>query len=368
MHDPEFETYLDLLSRFLRLSGRQREEIRRELRAHLDEALQEANERGEPAHAALRRVLSDFGDAAALAARFQYSHRRRRWIMNATLSAACIAFALVTTTFFDPQTQRADAARLPGSVAEVVSSQSNQDVQIRAALQRVIADVQLNDQPLEQALQWLASTMSVNVHIQWNLLQNAGVNRDTIINCKVKGLSVERVLRLVFDEIDGGISYAVQDGVLLISTPEQLRKHLKTEVYDVRELIAMTEMNAAAQKRRAQAATAKERTDNAATQIEPRVAAEGANSVYSGKSAVAQTADDEFPASRRVVELVTKMVSPDTWDVNGGTASIEEFNGVLVIRQYDMVHQQVRELLDSLRSTLLDSRRNATIVEPGIKQ
>lgn len=353
MRDPEFESYLDLLSRFLRLSGRQREEIRRELRAHLDEALQEANERGEPANEALRQVLSDFGDAAELAARFQYSHRRRRWIMNATLSAACIAFALVTATFFDPQTQRADAARLPGGPPDAVSSQSNRDDQIRAALQRVIPEVQLVDQPLEQALQWIASAMNVNVHIQWNLLQNAGVNRDTIINCKVKGLSVERVLRLMFDEIDGPISYAVQDGVLVISTPDQLRKHLKTEVYDVRELIGLTELNIAAQKRRAEKFPAKERLDSAAVQTEPRVSTEPANSA---KSFPAQPADDETPPSRRVVELVTKMVSPDTWDVNGGTASIEEFNGVLVIRQYDMVHQQVRELLDSLRSTLIERK------------
>ncbi len=364
MHDPEFETYLDLLSRFLRLSGRQREEIRRELRAHLDEALEDAAERGEPTNQVLRRVLSDFGDAAELAARFRYSHRRRRWIMNATLSAACIAFALVTTTFFDPQTQRADAARLPGGASGAVQPETNNDAQIRAALLRVMPEVQLVDQPLEQALQWIASAMNVNVHIQWNLLQNAGVNRDTIINCKVKGLSVERVLRLMFDEIDGPISYAVQDGVLVISTPDQLRKHLKTEVYDVRELIALTEMNVAAQKRRAMSAT-KERFDNAAIQTEPRVATEAANSA---KSAPAQPAEDESSASRRVVELVTKMVSPDTWDVNGGTASIEEFNGVLVIRQYDMVHQQVRELLDSLRSTLLDSRRGAPTADASIKQ
>lgn len=284
--------------------------------------------------------------------------------MNATLSAACIAFALVTTTFFDPQTQRADAARFPGSAPHAARPETNNDAQIRAALQRVIGDVQLTDQPLEQALQWIASTMNVNVHIQWNMLQNAGVNRDATINCKVKGLSVERVLRLMFDEIDGPISYAVQDGVLVISTPDQLRKHLKTEVYDVRELIALTEMNIAAQNRRAKSAT-KERFDNAAIQTEPRVATEAANSA---KSAPAQLTEDEMSAARRVVELVTKMVSPDTWDVNGGTASIEEFNGVLVIRQYDMVHQQVRELLDSLRSTLLDSRRSAVAPEAGNKQ
>jgi hypothetical protein len=41
MCDADFESYLDLLSRFLRLSRRQREDIRRELRAHLEDAIED---------------------------------------------------------------------------------------------------------------------------------------------------------------------------------------------------------------------------------------------------------------------------------------------------------------------------------------
>src|SRR4030095_12396853 len=112
MHDIEFESYPALLARFLRLSSRQRTEIRRELRAHLDDALAEAADRGEPPGAALGRGPGGFGGAAELAARFRTSHKKQRWMMHATLSAACVAFALVTFNFFSPPAaQQANVAR-----------------------------------------------------------------------------------------------------------------------------------------------------------------------------------------------------------------------------------------------------------------
>jgi hypothetical protein len=331
MHDAEFDSYLDLLARFLRLSPRQRTEIRRELRAHLDDALAEAAARGEPPDAALRRVLDDFGDAAELAARFRTSHKNQRWMMHATLSAACVAFALVTFNFFTPPAQQANAAR--GGESELVpprSPEQSADTQVRAALAKTLPEVQFQDQPLSQVLEWIQTSMNVNVHVQWSALENAGVARDTTISFALKNVTVERLLRMIIDELETPVAYAVQDGILTISTRERMRRHLRTQVYDVRDLIAMIP-----------ASTGNER---------PKP---GGNPVNESK---ADPVASEPDSRERLVELITHMVDPDTWELNGGTASVEQFNGLLVVRQFDAVHSQIRDLLDSLRTALVEKR------------
>ena len=86
MSDREFEHYLALLTRLLRLGGKQREKIAGELRAHLEDRLEELLARGVSREEAVRRALEEFGDAAGLAAEFVSlsRNRRRRWLMRLT--------------------------------------------------------------------------------------------------------------------------------------------------------------------------------------------------------------------------------------------------------------------------------------------
>jgi hypothetical protein len=349
MHDTEFDIYLDLLTRFLRLNPRQRTEIRRELRAHLSDALAEAAERGETADDALRRVLDDFGDAAELAARFRTSHKKQRWMMHATLSAACAAFALVTFSFFSPPAQQASAARSRGSEAATAHMpEQAADAQIRAALNKVLPEVKFEDMPLRQALEWVQASMNVNVHVQWKALEDEGVAADTPVTFALKNVSVERLLRMVIDELETPVAYAIQDGVLTISTRERLRRHLRTQVYDVRDLLDVMHEDGSVMRGRASAMP---------SMLVYSDTARGKNADPSAtEKRAAGSTDAAAPTavtrSERLVDLIIRMVDPDTWQPNGGNASIEEFNGVLVIRQFDTVHSQVRELLDSLRSAL----------------
>ena len=67
MSEQEFESYLRLLGRLLRLSDEQREAIRHELEDHMAERLAELLERGYTRDEAVATALDEFGDAAALA-------------------------------------------------------------------------------------------------------------------------------------------------------------------------------------------------------------------------------------------------------------------------------------------------------------
>src|SRR5262249_41984553 len=86
MPDREFDLYLSLLSRFLRVSGAQRSEISHDVRDRRDERLEELAARGVPREEAIRRALEELGDAAELASHFtRIAHlKRRRLIMRWT--------------------------------------------------------------------------------------------------------------------------------------------------------------------------------------------------------------------------------------------------------------------------------------------
>src|SRR6476620_4508 len=105
MSDQEFENYLALLSRLLRLSGKHRAQIAGELRSHLEDRLDDLLAQGVGHDDAVRRALEEFGDAAGLAGQFVAISRRRkrRWLMRmTTFSAAAMGLVAAGLAIFWP--------------------------------------------------------------------------------------------------------------------------------------------------------------------------------------------------------------------------------------------------------------------------
>ena len=341
MDDREFEHYLELLTQSLRLSRRQREEIRRELRAHLEDALEQVDRDGRSRCEILREVLADFGDAAELAARLSDANRRRHTMMQGTLAAACIGFVVLSvTTFLTPQPQSGDAQETrrtgfsTGAATAKVDAPNPADEAIRKALRTNVEEVAFAEAPLDQVFSWLADFMQVNVHVQWNRFEEMGVDREMPISVALRNIKVERVLRLVLAEIpDVDLGYEVVDGVLMISTQEELSRHMDTRVYDVHDLLA----NVAAQR------------------IAHAVGSEGEDVPSVARDIVGNPipVDDDTldQVGEELVDLVTNVIEPDSWDVNGGVAQVRRFSGSLVVRQSAGVQSQVEDLLNSLRAS-----------------
>lgn len=338
MSDLEFEAYVNLLTRFLRLGREQREEIRRELQAHLQDALDEACERGEPRSEAIRRVLEDFGDAAELAARFSKLNRKRRWIMHGTLTAACLAFAAVTTSFLFPaagpataapdlllqvQTANSERRAIPGLTA-AGTEEADLDEVIFKALSKTIPEVNFNEVPLREVFAWAQQMMNINLAIQWQRLMDTGIDRDRPTTISVKGLTMERILRLVLDEAGGSdarLGFEVQDGILMISTAEDLERQMTFEVYDVRDLLSAVST--------------------------------GYKAPTSAPTRAPTSAPTSGPAFD-LLQLITSSVKPETWEDNGGVSGIRWYNGLLVVRTHAAVHRDIQRLLHSLKSALVE--------------
>src|SRR5688572_4070770 len=143
MSDREFDNYLALLARLLRLGEKQRQAIAGELRAHLEDRLDELLDRGVPHDEAVQLALEEFGDAAALASEFVSlaRNKRRRWIMRLTTAsvAATVLIAAAIFTFW-PGT---NAGPGPAAIVAQDPSRNTADGSPRAKVQA--AELTLNE-------------------------------------------------------------------------------------------------------------------------------------------------------------------------------------------------------------------------------
>ena len=106
MPEREFELYLSVLSRMLRLNEQQKNAISDELRDHMEERFEELVRSGLNRDDAIRQALDEFGDAAGLAVDFTNVSRKRirRIVMRSTVAvASLVAVCVFFLNDIDPQ-------------------------------------------------------------------------------------------------------------------------------------------------------------------------------------------------------------------------------------------------------------------------
>lgn len=267
MSDKEFELYLSLLSRFLRLRPNQRQEIADELRDHLEERLDELTADGLSRDEAVRQALDEFGDAAELAAHFSHlaRRRRRRFLMRCTLGSigAAAAVILIAFAMWPPMPDVNLPLRAEGQQpvaqddpAPILGNESgptgletdpnplgpNNDRQsaVEAKLAQKI-DVSFIDIPLEKALSVISQRIEVDVVINEQSLEGEGITLDAPVNLHLTYTEIpaSTALELIFERAAGPgmLTYKIRDGFLYVQTAIAAEEDLEIEVYDVRDLL-----------------------------------------------------------------------------------------------------------------------------------
>jgi hypothetical protein len=116
------------------------------------------------------------------------------------------------------------------------------------------------------------------------------------------------------------LGYFVRDGILFITTKQELEGETELRVYDCRKLLFST--------------------DKPVQLRDPN-----------GKPVEAPTADLQ-PEVIKLMHVIESTVARNTWSDQGGQGSISEYNGVLAVNNTPTVQTQVAALLDSLAQEL----------------
>ena len=204
-------------------------------------------------------------------------------------------------------------------------------VSTRAALRRGLDSSGLQDTAAKNAVEWLTHAGGVNIIVNWQRLTEAGINPDTPVSVAGQGLTVERALRLIVDQMAGNVPlvYDVTPWYVEILTKEMANQRSIVQVYLIGDLLH----------------TVPNFTDAPVFDL-TQVGQSGKSG--GGGGPLFQTQNTDTPQISRqeqidnIVKLITDTIEPEIWTSKGGQyGSISVYRDSLIIRAPRYVHEQI---------------------------
>jgi RNA polymerase sigma factor (sigma-70 family) len=171
---------------------------------------------------------------------------------------------------------------------------------IAKALDQVLT-LEFNEAPLSEVIDFLESAGDVRIDVDRQALGDVGLETNVPVTVSLNDISFRSCLARMLDNLK--LDYYIANEMLVITTQEEVRKHLDPRFYKL---------------------------------------------------------DNLKIAPEKLIEIIQSMVAPDTWEEQGGTGKITSLGeptntlgapaSTLVIAQTDLVHDQIADLLEKLRA------------------
>jgi general secretion pathway protein D len=126
--------------------------------------------------------------------------------------------------------------------AEVKSERGmkQEDLAVQAQLDRQLPEVNFNGQGLADVMDFLRDVSGSNIFVNWRALEAAGINKDAPVTARLRNVRFSKALSTILDDVGGGnikLTYTIDEGVITISTADDLAKNVVTRVFDIRDLL-----------------------------------------------------------------------------------------------------------------------------------
>ncbi len=222
--------------------------------------------------------------------------------------------------------------------------QSRPDSLLLGALDRTMP-ADFNRVPFGEVMERLVDANDINIHVNWQDLQLAGVERDATIDLQLpREITLKKVLTEVLEQAGGGkvdLGFEVSEGVITVATRDRLDRDVFMRVYDISDLLMEVPNFTNAPMVDLRDATAEPKTEK--SNIVPWSRGDDDDEEY-------ESDPERMSRVRKIIRLIQDSIHPDSWRQSGGTGgSIREINGQLVVTQNSAVQGQIRGLLDRLR-------------------
>ena len=114
------------------------------------------------------------------------------------------------------------------------------DLAVQSSLDKRLPEINFTGQGLADVVDFFRDVSGANIFVNWRALEAAGINKDAAVNAHLKDIRFSKALQTVLDNTGGGnvkLTYATGDGVLTITTGDDLARSVVTRVYDIRDLL-----------------------------------------------------------------------------------------------------------------------------------
>ncbi len=206
------------------------------------------------------------------------------------------------------------------------------------ALGGELSSVNLDGVGFADSIDYLRDLTGANINVNWRLMQEKNINKDTPVHMKLRAVSMRKALQLLLDEVGAGtpLTYFIDQGVIEITTQEAADAKLVTRVYDVGDLMvdipdfAGPSLNI---------------TDNSSSGSNSgKSGGGGGNNLFGGNNANNNNNDKPATANDRgneLVSIITTTIRPEVWQINGGPANIRFFRNRLIVTAPRSVQEMI---------------------------
>ncbi len=274
------------------------------------------------------------------------------WAVALTLFVA--AGCAVDQAAQPPPPQAEQRPDLPRGTQQVWAA-GELDLRGTAAAEKALAqsgfNLKVKNAPLADVIDTLREGIGASIHVKWKVLALSGCDGKTPVTLDLSNVTAARALRTVLEEVRGEatpLDYEVHEGVVTVSTYDDLSRYTVTRVYDIRDLIA----DAREYDWRVHYVPPRAMTQAEAEAEEAQAGEPGGLFGPAGAAVGSAGALSHEERVDCILELIRGSIAPETWrggETPGMIGSARELNGKLIITHTPSVHRRVHRLLEALR-------------------
>lgn len=234
-------------------------------------------------------------------------------------------------------------------------SESPANQRVQNALQNNVS-VNFKRNTINQVVNYMKTVTDVEIYADWKALDSIGIRPDDEVTLDLGRVSAEVALRRVLEQLGDHLDrpqFGIEDGMVVITTEDALRRRMVTLVYDIRDLLLEVPYFDNAPDFDLGTAITGGPGANGGTFGTVETEADRSEVFGSGSS----ERDDAERRSRNqlvdeIVKIIQDVVDPEKgwYDTSGEGGKIQELNGNLIITNTPRNHRAIEGLLNQLRT------------------
>ena len=244
-------------------------------------------------------------------------------------------------------------------------SGEREDRATQAQLDRSLPELSFEGVGFGDVVDFLRDVSGANIFVNWKTLEAANIDRTAPVTLKLRNVKFAKALNLILENVSGGatkLGYTIDDGVITISTSDDLANNKLTRVYDIRDLIINIPdfTNAPIFDLTSLSNQNSSSGGGGVGGVGGGVGGGGGGGGQSGglfgQSGQNQQQNQQNTGPTRqelvdsIIKLITDTISPDSWrDSGGSVGAIKELQGQLIVTQTPENQKALVNLLEQLR-------------------
>jgi general secretion pathway protein D len=241
--------------------------------------------------------------------------------------------------------------------AEAAEPEENRAVQ--RVLEKAAPELRFDAIEFQEVITQLRQLTGLNIVPNWMALEAMAIEKDVEVTLQLRqGVKFSKALELILDEVGAGeveLGYTIDEGVIQISTREDLSRKTVVRVYNVQDLIISVPTFRGRQINLDQIGQSQQEGGiGGGRYLRGQGGSGGSNSQGlfggSGNQNDDEDTDTEGDPLEPIIELIQQTIDPESWrEAGGNVGSIQSLNQQIIVTQTSENHGELRDLLQQLR-------------------